>query len=92
MNREWEYHQNNGSEGPFGYLDGWFVNWALENDRLAFSLELDKHDIETGELDRDDLGNEEGTERYVSEWLAREQSKEYSLPLSDIMATLAENE
>jgi hypothetical protein len=69
----WDYHQGDGARGPFGYVDGWFVDWFLDSDgNLAFTLTRDAEDRDEPESSEDEA------EQFVREWLDRELTQEYS--------------
>jgi hypothetical protein len=78
----WEVYQGDGGSGPFGYLDGWFVNWSLDAEgKLRFELDADQH------YDGDDEPmSKQAAERFVAEWLEREMEKESSRVIAKISA------
>ena len=82
--RQWDYNQGLGEDGPFGYLDGWFVNWAVVDGKVEIdSIERDIMDEE------DPVSSEDEVRERVESWLARETAKEndgcsWSLALGSI--------
>lgn len=91
MTTTWEYYQGDGENGPFGFIDGWFVSWSLNDcGELVFSLDLDQHDIDTGELDAEDVADEGETKAFVTQWLAGERDKDFSRALATLQSKCVE--
>ena len=66
----WEWHQCDGSEGPFGYYCGWFVAWKLIDNEVTFELEFNEYDQREGTLRDEHIEEEETVRAFVEAWLA----------------------
>jgi hypothetical protein len=81
-----EMYQGDGENGPFGYIDGWFVNWYREagDDRLLFWLEAEDGYQGDGPLDQTDAYDT------VSAHVDRLENRERSHELESITSRLSE--
>ena len=83
--KHWDHYQGDGGEGPFGFIGGWFINWRVDEDgEMTFELELDKQDIESGDLDEEAVADKDEARETVQAWIEDEQAKEYSSALAKI--------
>ncbi len=83
-----EIYQGDGGDGPFGYIDGWFINWYLEagDDRLLFWLEAEDGYEGDGPMDRT------AAEDAVRDRVDRLESREYSRGLQSILSAIQDHE
>lgn len=84
--RIFDLYQGDGSNGtPFGYVDGWFINWRLNGDKLAWDLEADG-------LYRDSNGHppmgRTTADRMVRDAVRKLEGQEYSRRLEEIQTAV----